>query len=69
MERLDDILNTLLSEDNRNRMGIKVCEGNIERDRNGAMHLPLYGACLIDGPSAPDVPGVDIDAINRMSVG
>ena len=62
-------MNTLLSEDNRNRTGIKVCEGNIERDRNGALHLPLYGACLIDGPSAPDVPSIDIDAINRMSVG
>ena len=53
----------------RNRTGIKVCEGNIERDRNGALHLPLYGACLIDGPSVPDVPSIDIDAINRMSVG
>ena len=58
-------LNTMLAEKNRNRSGIKVCEDNITMDVNGALHMPLYGPCLMEGPSIPDFPPVDVEAVNK----
>lgn len=54
-------LNTLLREPGRNRMGVKVCSGNHSVDENGAVHMPLYGPCLMKPPQMPDIPPVDIE--------
>lgn len=59
-------LNTLLSEKDRNRMGFKVCDGNVETDSNGAIHLPLYGACLIHEQPIPKIEPLDIESINDL---
>ncbi|MBQ3685138.1 MAG: ATP-binding protein [Candidatus Methanomethylophilaceae archaeon] len=48
-------LNTLLSEKDRKRRGFKVCEGNILGDENGAVHLPLYGACFLPESTVDDI--------------
>lgn len=40
-------LNILLKEKDRRRTGIKLADGNIFTDDNGAVHLPLYGACFL----------------------
>ncbi len=40
-------LNTLLGERDRKRTGFKICDGPLEKDENGAIHLPLYGACFL----------------------
>ena len=61
-------LNTLLAEPNRNRMGYKVCEGNVSTDVNKAIHIPLYGPWLFDEPSIPEVPPMDMECINAMLI-
>lgn len=52
-------LNTLLAEKHRNRVGIKICDGNVEMDDNGALHLPLYGICFLPEPSMDYIPPVE----------
>lgn len=52
-------LNTLLSEKHRNREGIKICDGNVEMDDKGALHLPLYGACFLPEPLVDYIPPVE----------
>ena len=59
-------LNTLLSEKDRNRMGFKVCDGNVETDSNAAIHPPLYGACLIHEQHIPKIEPLDIESINDL---
>ena len=54
-------LNTLLAEKDRKRMGIKICDGNVEVDDNGAIHLPLYGACFLPEPEIPDISFPDVN--------
>ena len=51
-------LNTLLGEKDRKRIGYKICEGNVQVDGNGAIHLPLYGACFLPESSIGDIPPV-----------
>ncbi len=58
-------LSMLLSEKNRNRMGLKVCDNNVMTDVNGVMHLPLYGPSFLEGPEVPRIARVDVDEINR----
>ena len=52
-------LNTLLAEKHRNREGLKICDGKVEVDGNGAIHLPLYGACFIPDFEIIDIPPVE----------
>lgn len=52
-------LNTLLAEKHRNREGLKICDGKVEVDENGAIHLPLYGACFIPDFEIVDIPPVE----------
>lgn len=61
-------LNTLLREPGRNRMGVKVCSGNHSVDENGAVHMPLYGPCLMKPPQMPDIPPVDIEGANMRFI-
>lgn len=58
-------LNTLLAEKDRKRIGYKVCTGNVSRDDNGAVHIPLYGPSLLMEKPLPVVGSVDIDSMNR----
>lgn len=51
-------LDAMLSEKDRNRRGFKICEGNIETDRNGAVHLPIYAACFLPESAPPEIPPV-----------
>ncbi len=62
-------LKTMLAEKNRRRTGIRVREGNVAMDVNGALHMPLYGPCFTEGPPAPDLPPVDVEAMNRSFTG
>ena len=62
-------LNTLLSEKNRNRMGIKICNDNIMMDVNGVMHLPLYGPSFMEKPDIPNIERIDVNEINRRYEG
>lgn len=58
-------LNTLLSEKNRNRLGMKVCNNNIMTDANGVIHLSLYRPSFIEEPEVPKIPKVDVEEMNR----
>ena len=61
-------LNVLLSEKDRNRRGFKICEGNVELDQNGAIHVPLYAACLMEDSKVGDIPAVaDSPVPSRMT--
>ncbi len=51
-DRRSKSLSTLLSEKGRDRIGIRICDGNVEADGSGALRLPLYGACFLPDPSA-----------------
>ena len=45
---------------------IKVCEGNIEYDVNGVLHLPLFAPCFFDVPDANISDEIDyIDSLNN----
>jgi hypothetical protein len=59
-------LNTLLDEGDRNRIGYKVCLGNVSVDERGAIHLPIYGASFLPDSVPDEIPPVDIDAVNRL---
>lgn len=41
-------LSTMLKERNRNRIGIKIMDSNIEEDETGALHLPIYAASFME---------------------
>ena len=58
-------LSTLLSEKNRNRMGVKVCNNNVMTDANGVLHIPLYGPSFMEGPEVPSIMRVDVEEMNR----
>jgi len=59
-------LNTLMSEKNRNRVGYKIMDTNIEYDENGILHLPLYAISLMDDREEHQLPiSESSDAINR----
>lgn len=58
-------LNILLKEKDRRRTGIKLADGNIFTDDNGAVHLPLYGACFLKENSVSEIAGVDPSATNK----
>ncbi|AGI47707.1 hypothetical protein TALC_00710 [Thermoplasmatales archaeon BRNA1] len=58
-------LNILLKEKNRRRTGIKLADGNIFTDDNGAVRLPLYGACFLEENSVSEISGVDPSAANE----
>lgn len=60
-------LNTLLSETDKNRLGLRICEEDIATDRNGAVHMPLYVPCLFDEPAIAQIDPVDIDGLNSSS--
>ena len=62
-------LSTVLSEKNRNRMGIKVCNNNVMVDVNGVTHLPLYGPSFLEEPPTPVIDKIDIDSFNRRYEG
>jgi hypothetical protein len=56
----------LLDEGDRNRIGYKVCLGNVSVDERGAIHLPIYGASFLPDSVPDEIPPVDIDAVNRL---
>ena len=58
-------VNTLLSEKNRNRLSVKVCNNNVMTDANGIIHLPLYGPAFIEESGVPMIPKVDVEEMNR----
>ncbi len=55
-----------MSEKNRNRVGYKIMDTNIEYDENGILHLPLYAISLMDDREEHQLPiSESSDAINR----
>lgn len=58
-------LNALLAEDNRRRVGIKLADGNVYADRNGAVHLPLYGACFLKESEVAEIGPLDPSSANE----
>ena len=58
-------LNALLAEDNRRRAGIKLADGNVYADRNGAVHLPLYGACFLKESEVAEIGPLDPSSANE----
>ena len=59
-------LNTLMSEKNRNRVGYKIMDTNIEYDENGILHLPLYVISLMDDREEHQLPiSESSDTINK----
>lgn len=62
-------LSTLLSEKNRNRVGVKICNNNIMTDVNGVLHLPLYGPSFLEEPDVPSIESIDVNEINERYEG
>ena len=62
-------LSTLLSEKNRNRVGVKICNNNIMTDVNGVLHLPLYGPSFLEEPDVPFIESIDVNEINERYEG
>ena len=58
-------LNILLGEKKRNRTGIKLAEGNVFVDENGATHLPLYGACFFKESATAEIGPLDPTSVNE----
>lgn len=55
-----------MSERNRNRVGYKIMDTNIEYDENGILHLPLYAISLMDDRKEHQLPvSESSDTINR----
>ncbi len=52
-------LRVMLSEKDRDRKGINICEGNIMTDENSVLHLPLYGASFLPKSEVDYIPPVD----------
>ena len=58
-------LNTLLAEKNRKRIGFKLADGNVFTDENGAIHLPLYGACFLKESAVSEIGPLDPSSVNE----
>ena len=58
-------LNILLAEKNRKRIGFKLADGNVFTDDNGAVHLPLYGACFLRESTVPEIGPLDPSSVNE----
>ena len=58
-------LNTLLAEKDRKRTGFKLAEGNVSVADNGAVHLPLYGACFLDESAVAEIGPLDPSSANE----
>jgi hypothetical protein len=45
---------------------VKICEGNVEYDTNGTLHLPLFAPCFFEQPKQIELGEIDyIDDLNR----
>ncbi|MBR6205430.1 MAG: adenosylcobinamide amidohydrolase [Candidatus Methanomethylophilaceae archaeon] len=47
------------------RTGFKLAEGNVSVDDNGAVHLPLYGACFLDESAVAEIGPLDPSSANE----
>ena len=58
-------LNMLLAEKDRKRIGLKLADGNVFTDTNGAIHLPLYGACFFKESTVAEIGSLDPSSVNE----
>ena len=60
-------LRTLMEQKISNRDGFKVMIGNIFREDNGIVHLPLYAFSMIEPRTVENIPpATDPQEINRI---
>ena len=57
-------LSTLMAEKDRNRVGIKLTEGDILTDGKGIVHLPLYAACFLEENTVAEIGPLDPSSVN-----
>lgn len=53
-------LNVLLGEKNCRRKGYKICDGNVSKDENGAIHVPMYAVCFLQESRPASIAPVDV---------